>query len=78
LLGPNEAQRLEPVPAGDEDVLAVAHNAGQRGLQANRADRLRELANDARVVGADRMTEVDLVDRNERMLGGADEGVHWV
>ena len=77
LLGSNQAQRLEPVPAGDEDVLAVAHDACQRGLQANRADRLRELANDGGVVGADRVAEVDLVNRNEGMLGGADEGVHF-
>ena len=33
---------------------------------------------DGRVMGPDGMTEVDLVDRNEHVLGGSDEGVDGV
>jgi hypothetical protein len=41
-------------------------------------DRLRQLGDNSRVIGTDRMTEVDLVDRKENMLGWADEGVHRI
>jgi hypothetical protein len=75
LLSANEAKSFEPVPPSDENVPAVANNARQWRLQADRADRLRQLGDDGRVIWTDRMAVVDLVNRNERMLGWADEGI---
>jgi hypothetical protein len=56
--------------------LPPTDNTGQWRLQSDRADRLRDLADDGRVVGANGMTEVDLIERDEDVFGRADEGVH--
>ena len=75
-LTPDDAQRLEPVPARDQNVLVIANDARQWRLQPYRADRLRQLGDNGRVVRADRLTEIDLVEREENVFVGADEGVH--
>jgi hypothetical protein len=55
-------------------VPALANDARERRLQPYLSDRLRQLGDDGRVIGADCVTEVDLVNRDEDMFGRADEG----
>jgi hypothetical protein len=78
LLAPDDAKRLKPIPARDKNVLTIADNARQWRLQPYCADGLRQLGDYSRVVGADRVTEVDLVDRHKDVASSPDEGVHRV
>ena len=70
MLSAKEAKSFEPVPPSDENVPAVANNARQWRLQADRADRLRQLGDDGRVIWTDRMAVVDFVNRKEDVAGG--------